>query len=130
MLVKNCQLDAYFPKLLEGGQLVSTANLYPVFFPELTRKQSIVCDASTFELVEFFSQFHPLNQLIVDIDSTHFTTYGKQEGVLLITPTIVLMADYPLYAFDGKAVLLFQCPASSCNRYCSEVCRQLYHTCF
>ncbi|EHZ16797.1 serine hydroxymethyltransferase [Streptococcus pneumoniae GA13224] len=77
---KELSADAYFPKLLEGGQLASQPTLSR-FLPELTRKQSIVCDASTLNWSNSFYSFYQLNQLIVDIDSTHFTTYGKQEGV-------------------------------------------------
>ncbi|WP_372581988.1 transposase [Streptococcus pneumoniae] len=83
----------------EGSLLHSQP--YPVFFPELTRKQSIVCDASTLNWSNSFYSFTQLNQLIVDIDSTHFTTYGKQEGVAY-NAHYRAHGYHPLYAFEGK----------------------------
>ncbi|EJH19300.1 transposase, partial [Streptococcus pneumoniae] len=73
---KELSADAYFPKLLEGGQLASQPTLSR-FLSRLTRKQSIVCDASTLNWSNSFT-VSPAKPLIVDIDSTHFTTYGKQ----------------------------------------------------
>ncbi|HEU7179598.1 TPA: transposase, partial [Streptococcus pneumoniae] len=77
---KELSADAYFPKLLEGGQLASQPTLSR--FLSRTDEETVhSLRCLNLELVEFFLQFHQLNQLIVDIDSTHFTTYGKQEGV-------------------------------------------------
>ncbi|HEU1212867.1 TPA: IS1380-like element ISSpn5 family transposase, partial [Streptococcus pneumoniae] len=71
------------------------------------------------ELVEFFLQFHQLNQLIVDIDSTHFTTYGKQEGVAY-NAHYRAHGYHPLYAFEGKTGYCFNAQLRPGNRYCSE----------
>ncbi|HET4704846.1 TPA: transposase, partial [Streptococcus pneumoniae] len=73
---KELSADAYFPKLLEGGQLASQPTLSR--FLSRTDEETVhSLRCLNLELVEFFLQFHQLNQLIVDIDSTHFTTYGK-----------------------------------------------------
>ncbi|EHE70066.1 serine hydroxymethyltransferase, partial [Streptococcus pneumoniae EU-NP01] len=68
------------------------------------------------ELVEFFLQFHQLNQLIVDIDSTHFTTYGKQEGVAY-NAHYRAHGYHPLYAFEGKTGYCFNAQLRPGNRY-------------
>ncbi|ADM84953.1 hypothetical protein SPAP_1367 [Streptococcus pneumoniae AP200] len=54
---KELSADAYFPQNYwkEGSLLHSQP--YPVFFPELTRKQSIVCDASTLNWSNSFYSF-------------------------------------------------------------------------
>ncbi|EJG84732.1 valyl-tRNA synthetase [Streptococcus pneumoniae SPAR55] len=70
-------------------------------------------------MVEFFLQFHQLNQLIVDIDSTHFTTYGKQEGVAY-NAHYRAHGYHPLYAFEGKTGYCFNAQLRPGNRYCSE----------
>ncbi len=69
-----------FQNCYNDGSLIHS-QLHFVFFPELTRKQSIVCDASTLNWSNSFYSSDQLNQLIVDIDCIHFTSYGKQEGV-------------------------------------------------
>lgn len=118
MLVKNCQLIPTFQNCWKEGSLLHNQP-YPVFFPELTRKQSIVCDASTLNWSNSFLQFHQLNQLIVDIDSTHFTTYGKQEGVAY-NAHYRAHGYHPLYAFEGKTGYCFNAQLRPGNRYCSE----------
>ncbi|MBM0887644.1 transposase, partial [Escherichia coli] len=70
-------------------------------------------------LFEFFLQVLQLNQLIVDIDSAHFTTYGKQEGVAY-TAHYRAHGYHPLYAFEGKTGYCFNAPLRPGNRYCSE----------
>ncbi|HEU4308488.1 TPA: transposase, partial [Streptococcus pneumoniae] len=67
---KELSADAYFPKLLEGGQLASQPTLSR--FLSRTDEETVhSLRCLNLELVEFFLQFHQLNQLIVDIDSTH-----------------------------------------------------------
>lgn len=56
MLVKNCQLMPTFQNCWKEGSLLHSQP-YPVFFPELTRKQSIVCDASTLNWSNSFYSF-------------------------------------------------------------------------
>ncbi|EHZ38349.1 hypothetical protein SPAR62_1556 [Streptococcus pneumoniae GA40028] len=102
---KELSADAYFPKLLEGGQLASQPTLSR--FLSRTDEETVhSLRCLNLELVEFFLQFHQLNQLIVDIDSTHFTTYGKSRRCLLITPTIVLMAIILFMLSRGRQVIV------------------------
>ncbi|EJG84733.1 valyl-tRNA synthetase [Streptococcus pneumoniae SPAR55] len=53
---KNCQLMPTFQNCWKEGSLLHSQP-YPVFFPELTRKQSIVCDASTLNWSNSFYSF-------------------------------------------------------------------------
>ncbi|EHE40559.1 TPA: IS1380-like element ISSpn5 family transposase, partial [Streptococcus pneumoniae] len=102
---KELSADAYFPKLLEGGQLASQPTLSR--FLSRTDEETVhSLRCLNLELVEFFLQFHQLNQLIVDIDSTHFTTYGKQEGVAY-NAHYRAHGYHPLYAFEGKTGYCF-----------------------
>ncbi|CKF64353.1 IS1380-Spn1 transposase [Streptococcus pneumoniae] len=115
---KELSADAYFPKLLEGGQLASQPTLSR--FLSRTDKETVhSLRCLNLELVEFFLQFHQLNQLIVDIDSTHFTTYGKQEGVAY-NAHYRAHGYHPLYAFEGKTGYCFNAQLRPGNRYCSE----------
>ncbi|CKE71584.1 IS1380 family transposase [Streptococcus pneumoniae] len=115
---KELSADAYFPKLLEGGQLASQPTLSR--FLSRTDEETVhSLRCLNLELVEFFLQFHQLNQLIVDIDSTHFTTYGKQEGVAY-NAHYRAHGYHPLYAFEGKTGYCFNAQLRPGNRYCSE----------
>ncbi|SNG40431.1 IS1380-like element ISSpn5 family transposase [Streptococcus pneumoniae] len=115
---KELSADAYFPKLLEGGQLASQPTLSR--FLSRTDEETVhSLRCLNLELVEFFLQFHQLNQLIVDIDSTHFTTYGKQEGVAY-NAHYRAHRYHPLYAFEGKTGYCFNAQLRPGNRYCSE----------
>ncbi|MBF0806946.1 MULTISPECIES: transposase, partial [unclassified Streptococcus] len=71
--------DAYFYQLLEPGQLASQPTLSR-FFSRATGETIAALRQINFELLQVFLQFHQVGNLIIDIDSTHFTTYGKQEG--------------------------------------------------
>ncbi|SNJ81943.1 IS1380-Spn1 transposase [Streptococcus pneumoniae] len=53
---KELSADAYFQNCWKEGSLLHSQP-YPVFFPELTRKQSIVCDASTLNWSNSFYSF-------------------------------------------------------------------------
>lgn len=115
---KELSADAYFPKLLEGGQLASQPTLSR--FLSRTDEETVhSLRCLNLELVEFFLQFHQLNQLIVDIDSTHFTTYGKQEGVAY-NAHYRAHGYHPPYAFEGKTGYCFNAQLRPGNRYCSE----------
>lgn len=115
---KELSADAYFPKMLEGGQLASQPTLSR--FLSRTDEETVhSLRCLNLELVEFFLQFHQLNQLIVDIDSTHFTAYGKQEGVAY-NAHYRAHGYHPLYAFEGKTGYCFNAQLRPGNRYCSE----------
>lgn len=110
--------DAYFPKLLESGQVASQPTLSR-FLSRASEETVESLRRLNLELVEFFLQFHQLGQLIVDVDSTHFTTYGKQEGVAYN----VHYRDHgyhPLYAFEGQTGYCLNAQLRPGNRYCSE----------
>lgn len=110
--------DAYFPKLLESGQVASQ----PTLSRFLSRSSEETIESLrrlNLELVEFFLQFHQLGQLIVDVDSTHFTTYGKQEGVAY-NAHYRAHGYHPLYAFEGQTGYCLNAQLRPGNRYCSE----------
>ncbi|MBJ6745414.1 transposase, partial [Streptococcus sp. 121] len=97
--------DAYFHQLLESKQVASQSTLSR-FFSRATEETVEALRQLNFELIQLFLQFHQLDNLIIDVDSTHFTTYGKQEG-----------SDYnahyratgyhPLYAFESQTGYCF-----------------------
>lgn len=110
--------DAYFYQLLESGQVASQSTLSR-FFSRVTEETVVALRQLNFELLQIFLQFHQVNHLIIDVDSTHFTTYGKQEG-----------SDYnahyratgyhPLYAFESQTGYCFNAQLRPGNRYCSD----------
>ncbi|NYS49849.1 transposase [Streptococcus danieliae] len=71
--------DAYFCQLLETNKVASQPTLSR-FFSRATEETVEALRQINFELIQIFLQFHQIDNLIIDVDSTHFTTYGKQEG--------------------------------------------------
>ncbi len=110
--------DAYFQQLLETEQVASQPTLSR-FFSRATEETVEALRQLNLELIQIFLQFHQVDTLIIDVDSTHFTTYGKQEG-----------SDYnahyratgyhPLYAFESQTGYCFNAQLRPGNRYCSD----------
>ncbi len=122
---KKLKSDAYFPKLLETGQVASQ--------PTLSRFLSRSTEATVgslrrlnFELVQLFLQMQSQPSLIVDVDSTHFTTYGHQEGADY-NAHYQVTAYHPLYAFESQTGYCLNAQLRSGNRYCSEGADALIH---
>lgn len=110
--------DAYFPKLLESGQVASQPTLSR-FLSRASEETVASLRRLNLELVEFFLQFHQFKHLIVDVDSTHFTTYGKQEGAAY-NAHYRAHGYHPLYAFEGETGYCLNAQLRPGNQSCSD----------
>lgn len=115
---QELKTDAYFPKLLETGKVASQPTLSR-FLSRTTEATVESLRRMNFELVQLFLQFQNQSHLIVDVDSTHFTTYGHQEGAAY-NAHYRATGYHPLYAFESQAGYCLNAQLRSGNRYCSE----------
>ncbi|MBF0699749.1 transposase [Streptococcus danieliae] len=76
---KELREDAYFPQILESQQVASQPTLSR-FFSRVNTETVRALGQINIELVQTFLQTQNTKQLIVDVDSAHFTTHGNQEG--------------------------------------------------
>lgn len=115
---QDLKTDAYFPKLLEAGQVASQPTLSR-FLSRSTEATVESLKQINFELVQLFLQSHNQSPLIIDVDSTHFTTYGNQEGTDY-NAHYRATGYHPLYAFESQSGYCIHAQLRSGNRYCSE----------
>lgn len=115
---QELKFDAYFPKLLESGQVASQSTLSRF----LSRSTEATVDSLrriNLELVKLFLHYQGHQNLIIDVDSTSFTTYGKQEGTNY-NAHCRETGYHPLYAFEGQLGYCVQASLRPGNVYCSE----------
>lgn len=115
---QELKFDAYFPKLLENGQVASQ----PTLSRFLSRSTEATVDSLrriNLELVKLFLHYQGHQNLIIDVDSTSFTTYGKQEGTNY-NAHYRETGYHPLYAFEGQLGYCVQASLRPGNVYCSE----------
>ena len=115
---QELKADAYFPALLETGQVASQPTLSR-FLSRSTEETVESLRQLNFELVQLFLQCQSQSKLIVDVDSTHFTTYGNQEGSAY-NAHYRATGYHPLYAFESQSGYCLHAQLRAGNRYCSE----------
>lgn len=115
---KELKGDAYFPQILESQQLASQ----PTLSRFLSRANSETVEALrqiNLELVQTFLQVQNMKQFIVDVDSTHFTSHGNQEGSNY-NAHYRARGFHPLYAFESHTGYCLNAQLRPGNHYCSE----------
>lgn len=115
---KELKGNAYFPQVLESQQVASQ----PTLSRFLSRANSETVEALrqiNLDLVQTFLKVQSMKQFIVDVDSTHFTSHGNQEGSNY-NAHYRAKGFHPLYTFESHIGYCLNAQLRPGNHYCSE----------
>ena len=114
----DLRADPLFPILLDKKTIASQPTLSR-FITSLTSENTKQLEGIHEELLERLYELSPPEHFLIDLDSSHFSTYGKQYGAAY-NAHYQKEGFHPNFAFDGLTGALLKAELRSGNVYTSR----------